>query len=840
MTAVGIEAIAKGSNWSQLKHFNLSVNKIDDEGYQILAQWNWPLLETLILQDMRMSSFALEAIAKRSNWPQLKHLDISLNEVNDQGIQLLSYGNWPLLETLNLEKTEMPTVGVEAIVKGSNWSQLKYLNLPWNKIDDESLEILALGNWPLLETLNLGSTRVTKKGLLNLIFKTKWSSLKEIICVPISEDFTKSLFKENWHCLEKLDLSSSEITQHEIEAIVNKFPQLKHLDLSDNPKINDEALQILTQASWPLLETLNLEETNITKEKSLSFLWNTNWPKFIKITLPVFWDFISQNLALSFIQKDLSQVEKLELTHLNPAYITLETIVNQHQCPKLKHLNISNSDISFEEFSGLTLAEVPFLEELHLEDTKIPLKGIEKIASQSKWPQLKHLNISNNKIFDKGILALSLAKWQLLEDLNLKNTRITAEGIKIIVSKMNLPHLKKLNVSENSILDEGLETISSGDWPSFEHLVFSNTKVTLKGNITLLEKFKWPNLHKLENSLSESFYNYNKSSPEIILAAVPMYYKGQSLFVMVLNMTWLDSKEIDLLMDYSGLKKKSILMPHDKWHQLEGMNLSPSTSPNQSIMWPSSLKMFSISNSSLSDERNVENLFLKNCPQLECMNLHRTGLTTKGIEILSCQSNWAGLRKLDISGNLITKEGLEILVSAKWKKLEELNLENTNLTFEGIKIVIAKSDWPDLKKWDVSNNQIQNEGLERLTAGKWHSLEDLNLKSTCITAEGIKVFINKDWPKLKKLDVSDNPIQNKGLELLSSKKWPELESLNLRSTRLTEKGIKGMANLSDWPSLKILDSSSNYDIFRKGIEALVLGKWPLLERLFRRFHRHRI
>ena len=370
-----------------------------------------------------------------------------------------------------------------------------------------------------------------------------------------------------------------------------------------------------------------------------------------------------------------------------------------------------------------------------------------------------------------------------------------------------------------------------GNWPLLQHLIYYETKVTSNGSIVLLESLKWPNLCQLEHSLNESFFNY-------VRTIVSIYYQALPLWVIVLDTTWQKSTDIYLSTFRNGCHEKMLLLAHDKWNQFEHIQLSFDASPKigsiQSITWPSNLKTFDGSKNLLSDEKKLETLFLENYPLSEDLNLNKTGIIIKGIEILISRSDWSCLRKLDISGNSIHDRELEVLVSAiKWQLLKDLNLGDTKITVEGIGTLINESYWAILKKLDVSYNSIQNRGVKILTGKRWDMLESLSLRGSKMTAEGIETLIHQsNWPQLKKLDISDDLIENEGLELLSYGNWPLLEHLDLLRTGITAKGVKSMVNLSKWTNLKVLDLSWDKQIFDRELGALASRRWPLLESLY--------
>jgi len=55
----------------------------------------------------------------------------------------LVLGEWPLLQDLQLKNTSITSKGIEAIIKQSNWPTLKCFNLSENKITEEGFAILS-------------------------------------------------------------------------------------------------------------------------------------------------------------------------------------------------------------------------------------------------------------------------------------------------------------------------------------------------------------------------------------------------------------------------------------------------------------------------------------------------------------------------------------------------------------------------------------------------------------------------------------------------------------------------------------------------------------------------
>ena len=74
-------------------------------------------------------------------------------------------------------------------------------------------------------------------------------------------------------------------------------------------------------------------------------------------------------------------------------------------------------------------------------------------------PELKSLNLSNNRIGDEGAKAIAATVSPQLTSLYLDDNSIGAEGAKAIAE--HLPQLTSLDLGRNSIGDEGAKAIAA-------------------------------------------------------------------------------------------------------------------------------------------------------------------------------------------------------------------------------------------------------------------------------------------------------------------------------------------------------------------------------------------
>uniref|UniRef100_A0A3Q0RFZ3 NACHT LRR and PYD domain-containing protein n=1 Tax=Amphilophus citrinellus TaxID=61819 RepID=A0A3Q0RFZ3_AMPCI len=200
-------------------------------------------------------------------------------------------------------------------------------------------------------------------------------------------------------------------------------------------------------------------------------------------------------------------------------------------------------------------------------------------------------------------------------------------------------------------------------------------------------------------------------------------------------------------------------------------------------------------------------------------------LSEKSCEALSSvlSSQTLSLRELDLSNNNLNDSGIKLLcagVESPHCKLETLRLSICNLSdkiCEELSLVLSLQ-FSSLREVDLSNNNLQDSGVKFLSVGLKSphcTLETISVsyfsERSC---EALSSVFSSQSSSLRDLDLSNNNLQDSGLELLSiglQSPHCKLETLRLSSCILSERGCEDLLSVFSFQSCSLteLDLSTN-------------------------------
>nr|XP_061796626.1 NACHT, LRR and PYD domains-containing protein 3-like [Nerophis lumbriciformis] len=426
------------SSPSNMKHLDLCQNDLSDEGVEILSkELASPncTLEELTLRECGLDKGSCHLLASVLSSPSnMKHLDLSQNDLSDEGVEILSKELASpncKLESLDLWNCKLGKGSCHPLASVlSSPSNLKSLSLSLNNLSDEGVEILSKGLASphcTLESLRLWNCNLDKGScdLLASVLSSP-SNLKRLdlrgnnLSDEGVEILSKGLASPNC-TLEKLILMECDLDKgscHLLASVLSSPSNMKHLDLYDNG-LSDEGVEILSKG---------LASPNCTLE----------------------------SLDLSYCDLGKASCHPLASVLSSPS--------------NLRDLDLSLNNLSAEgvEILSKGLASPNCtLEKLTLHGCDLKKGSCHPLASVLSSPSnLKHLNLTCNNVSDEGVKILSkgLASPHCkFESLALSWCHITNEGCVFLAEalKLNPSHLEELDLRNNPIGEKGKRVLSN-------------------------------------------------------------------------------------------------------------------------------------------------------------------------------------------------------------------------------------------------------------------------------------------------------------------------------------------------------------------------------------------
>nr|XP_055043989.1 NACHT, LRR and PYD domains-containing protein 12 isoform X1 [Misgurnus anguillicaudatus]XP_055043990.1 NACHT, LRR and PYD domains-containing protein 12 isoform X1 [Misgurnus anguillicaudatus]XP_055043991.1 NACHT, LRR and PYD domains-containing protein 12 isoform X1 [Misgurnus anguillicaudatus] len=450
-----------------------------------------------------------------------------------------------------------------------------------------------------------------------------------------------------------------------------------------------------------------------------------------------------------------------------------------------------------------------------LDNCGLTMRCCKALAStvSSSTSNVRVLDLCSNSIEDKGLelLTAGLKNAQCkLEELRLSYCRITTRGCSVLQLALlpNLPNLRALDLSENSLREAGIGMVASylgNPDCKLEILRLKDCRVTPKGSFAIASALQANPSHLRELDLHwnnpgddgvEKFsavIEHSLSKLETLwLSYGLLTEKTCQALASALMSNFSTLKAVDLsgnaIYD-TGIKKLSNGLRSPNC-QLAILRLASCEITEMGIgdlasaltLNPDSLRELDLRQNLIKDSgltRLSEVLENSHC-RLETLRLGDSGVTKEGCAVLAAalNSNPSYLIELDLSDNNLTDTGLKLLFPVMRNhrsKIMKLILSQCGLTMDCCDLLATtlgeKSS--SLRELNLGGNNLQDLGVKHLCAGLENlqcQLEILSLCNCGVTGEACKVLafaLKSDHSVLTELDLSENNLTDSAVRPLS-------------------------------------------------------------------------
>ena len=533
------------SNFTYLNYLNLSMNHITYVGVKTLCQiFSYtPYIEYIDLNQNNLTeNGGVELANEIHHLIQLRGIGLKFNFLNYKGINALSY-QLPLcsnLKMLNLTGNFIYSEEIDTLIWAiKSLKKLMYLNLSINQIASEGLAMLGSVLPETIQHLNFSENRISSEGFIefNTYLKQFPNLLSLVLYGNMNGPSSIESLGENFKYisqLQTLNLGCNYIGDYEIMILTRYFdnlPNLLTLNLSEN-SISNNGMFNLIQSLPKIISLMNLDlGWNNINGDSLKGLAKclSNLVDFSRLNLdgnPIMFD--SLQTLLNELNEYTSNWEfnkgvfNKVITNKKELFAE-KYILQKKRISKevLQYINISNEQLT-QEIQNISQYE--HVKKLIIEKNEMNISLVKILVNNFKsFPYLNEMSLSCNNLTNFELIEVStnINQLQTLEILLLRDNLIGSLGTQYLANSfVDLPLLRVLNLSWNSIGDDGLIAISHAIIPNLEILQLDNNEINIKGIIEFSANLK--NFNKLisinlswNNICSEGLKHFSKNMNQI-------------------------------------------------------------------------------------------------------------------------------------------------------------------------------------------------------------------------------------------------------------------------------------------------------------------------------------
>lgn len=430
--------------------------------------------------------------------------------------------------------------------------------------------------------------------LVKLLFAfPEIDELTIVECSNLDEQLIQSPILNN---LKKL-LIQADISPENLLNLIKQAPNLEILDLSYCPKLDEPFFKELSSLRLPKLKSFEANGNPLLRADNLT-------------------NFLKQNANL----------EELNINSLQGIGSSFVNLPLTAHFPQFKVLNAEMSSLSGSDIKVL-LEKAPKINSLIINHTRIE-GAFSSLAEHKSWPEL-YVVFARHSLMSSGDLISLLEKAPSLKSLYLDNCNAALSGLSQLSSRIQLTHLKHLELSQTGANTEILYAF-------------------LKKSAATLE---WLNLNGCQavGGISNNASLSSLSLPQL----KHLYLSSTNLSAKDIQCFLTQSKQLETL----SLYHCSVLSDDHSWlplnaslNQLKTIYLSNSNIGGQHLM------------RLLEKAKNLEELNL-----LQCIDLNYSDFT------LSANASLLRLKKLTASGTHMSNT-LVLALLQKTPNLEELEL----------------------------------------------------------------------------------------------------------------------------------------------------------------------